>query len=49
MQPLDDINPEIINYGTGMGTLEFIGAVVIMVVVGVAFQYIIDSDKGDYR
>ena len=49
MQPLDDINPEVFNYGPGMNALEFIAVMVIMVVVGVGFQYIIDSDKGDRR
>ena len=43
MQPLDDINPDILNYGPGMGVLELIGAMTIVIIVGVAFQWIISE------
>ena len=48
MQPLDDINPDILNYGPGMGALELIGAITVCIIVGVLFQWII-SDDDDYR
>ena len=43
MQPLDDINPDILNYGPGMGALEFLGAMVLMIIVGVTFQWMISE------
>ena len=48
MQQLDDINPDILNYGTEMGALELLGAVTVCIIVGVLFQWII-SDDDDYR
>ena len=43
MQPLDDINPDILNYGPGMGALELIGAMTICLILGVLFQWIISE------
>ena len=48
MQPLDDFNPEMYNYGPAMSPLELIGAMTICLIVGVLFQWII-SDDDDYR
>jgi hypothetical protein len=45
MQPLDDFNPDIVNQGPVMSPLELIGALVIVIIVGVGFQYIMSSDE----
>ena len=45
MQPLDDFNPDIVNQGPAMSPLELIGALVIVIIVGVGFQYIMSSDE----
>ena len=45
MQPLDDFNPEMYNYGPAMSPLELLGALVIVFIIGVGFQYIMDSDN----
>ena len=43
MQPLDDINLDMFNQGPGMGALEFLGAMVLVIVIGVTFQWIISE------
>ena len=45
MQPLDDINPEIYNYPPGITPLELIGAVAIVFVLAIGFQYIMDNKQ----
>ena len=43
MQPLDDINPEILDYPSSLTTLEFIGVMAIAFIVGIVFQYIMNN------
>jgi hypothetical protein len=43
MQPLDDFNPEILDYPSSLTTLEFVGVMTIAFIVAMVFQYIISE------
>ena len=45
MQPLDDINPDILNYGTEMGALELLGAVTVCIIASYINEIIEMDDE----